>query len=218
MLPVNVNVSVSWKMRCFVFRVCWSDLFNFSFRSKASSFFPFSHFFLFQTFIFAKHRFLYFEIWFFTRLFVFFCVNFTQICFKLILRHRRRFVIFSCFFLHCLIYLSSFGLSVPKYKLLPFILFCLRVKKWKNTHTQVKAKWKRFSQNGWEPLNYIGTHSIFQWYSTNGQSKCFQKIIPVISSKMKKNNKRKYPWRLTTDDRSRFFRSFYFCLFLIQFS
>lgn len=31
---VNVNVSVSRKMRCFVFRVCWSDVFNFSFYSK----------------------------------------------------------------------------------------------------------------------------------------------------------------------------------------
>lgn len=137
MLPVNVNVSVSWKMRCFVFRVCWSDLFNFSFRSKASSFFPFSHFFFVSNFyIRCKTSFpLFWNMIFHSFIFLCECVNFTQICFKLILRHRRRFVIFSCFFLLCLIYLSSFGLSVPKYKLLPFILFCLRVKKWKNTHT-----------------------------------------------------------------------------------
>lgn len=148
---VNVNVSVSRKMRCFVFRVCWSDVFNFSFYSKPKLWVFFSlirHF----SFSLSLSRFLYslwMSEWVCASSNIVFTISkydfsFVQFFSSLLLQRARstlyrsvstRYIyeiyidslsIFLLRFTSFWYIRSHLGLAWAKYKSPSFILFCLR--------------------------------------------------------------------------------------------
>lgn len=135
-------------MRCFVFRVCWSDVFNFSFpRSKAHGFFAIRIRFFFCVALsllpillslISLNTNVVFSISKYDFSFVFVFVHFAQIHFKWIYTEIHSVFMLLSF---CLIYALSFGLALAKYKSPSFILFCLK------RTSKLKGKKKLRQQN-----------------------------------------------------------------------